>query len=114
MGIPLRVIDGAPPRWSGERLPGMMWRDPRYDETGRECWWVVLPNNRPGEGATEITWRTTDRASDPPHDMWDVQGVPPLITVTPSIDVEFWTRAGERDGSYWHGHITNGELVAAE
>jgi hypothetical protein len=109
--IPLRIVDGFPPIWTGDRQPGMMWRDPRYDDAGRECWWIVLPNSRPGEGATEITWRTTDRASAPPHEMWNVTGTPPLITVTPSVDVEFWTREGVRDGSYWHGFITNGELV---
>lgn len=111
MGIPLRVVDGPPAPWAGGREAGMMWRDPRYDDAGCECWWIVLPNDRPGEGATEITWRTTDRSSDAPHEMWEVTGTPPLITVTPSIDVEFWTRDGVRDGSYWHGFITDGELV---
>jgi hypothetical protein len=46
--------------------------------------------------------------------MWDVSGEPPLLTVTPSIDVECWVlRDGEtvREGSYWHGFITNGAFA---
>ena len=114
-GIPLRVLD-APPE--GESEPGMMWRYPGGDEGGRECWWVVLPNTKPRAPgyASEITWRTTDRASSPPHEMWEVVGTPPLITVSPSIDVECWvSRDGQtvREGSYWHGWIRNGELISA-
>jgi hypothetical protein len=48
--------------------------------------------------------------------MWEVSGTPPLITVSPSIDVcRFVQRDGEwvRDGSYWHGWIRAGELVGA-
>lgn len=109
MGIPLRIVDKAP---AGEREPGMMWRYPRGDVPGRECWWIVLPNTR-SDGATEISWCTTDHASSPPHEMWDVTGAPPAITVSPSIDVEHWTRAGVRDGSYWHGFIRNGMIDPA-
>jgi hypothetical protein len=110
-GIPLRIV-GKPPE--DGREPGLMWRYPPGDEAGRECWWIVLPNTR-GD-STEVSWRTTDRASDPPHEMWEVSGTPPLLTVSPSIDVEFWRMAdGQpvRDGSYWHGWIRNGELVEA-
>jgi hypothetical protein len=108
MGIPLRIVGWQP---HSQRQPGMMWRDPAGDISNRECWCVVLPNDRRDERAAEIIWCTTDVASDPPHEMWDVSGTPPLLTVTPSIDVEFWRPDGVRDGSYWHGHITNGELV---
>lgn len=87
-------------------------------EPGRECWWIELPNDDPRLGTPghpgDISWRTTDRASDPPHELWDVTGEAPLLTVTPSIDVlAFVVHDGEtvRDGSYWHGFITNGELV---
>lgn len=123
MGIPLRIVD----RFS-DREPGAMWRYERGDAEGRECWWVVLPNTRLPladalrlereahidsgySGPTEIAWRTTDRAYDPPHAMWEVSGTPPLITVTPSIDVMCLLPDGTRDGSYWHGFITNGEIV---
>jgi hypothetical protein len=92
-----------------------MWRYPDRDEPGRECWWIALPNTR-GDGM-EITWRTTDRASSPPHEMWDLTGTPPRITVNPSVDVEFWRNGPDgkavRDGSYWHGWIRDGELVPA-
>lgn len=111
MSIPLRIVEPFPPG-HGQREPGLMWRYPPGDVPGRECWWIVLPNWKPDPGGyMEISWRTTDRASSPPHVMWDVTGAPPLITVTPSVDVECWRSDGTRDGSYWHGCITNGELV---
>lgn len=113
--IPLRVINGPP---DGEREPGMMWRYPDGDEGGRECWWIVLPNTKPlAPGyALEVSWRTTDRASHAPHEMWQVTGTAPALTVSPSIDAECWgEREGQpvREGSYWHGWIRNGELVDA-
>lgn len=115
-GIRLYIVSEPPP--DSERLPGAMWRYPDGDEGGRECWWIVLPNTKPQAAgyASEISWRTTDRASSPPHEMWEVVGTPPLITVSPSIDVECWrTVDGQtvRDGSYWHGFITNGEMTPA-
>ena len=109
--VPLRIVDEPP---DGHRTPGLMWRYPPGDEPGRECWWIVLPNTR-GDGL-EISWRTTDRASSPPHEMWDVTGTAPALTVSPSVDVEFWrTVDGQpvRDGSYWHGHIRTGVLIQA-
>jgi Family of unknown function (DUF6527) len=110
-GIPLRIV-GEPPQ--GDREPGLMWRYPAGDEAGRECWWIILPNTRNDRAG--ISWRTTDRASLPPHEMWDVTGTAPALTVHPSIDVEYWRPVdGQmvRDGSYWHGWIRNGELVNA-
>lgn len=114
-GIPLRIVDKRP---RGEAEPGMMWRYPHGDTGSRECWWIVLPNTKPQAPgyASEISWRTTDRASKPPHEMWEVSGTPPLITVSPSIDAECWVvRDGQeiREGSYWHGWIRNGELTPA-
>lgn len=119
MGIPLRIVEPFPEG----REPGMMWRYPSGDEDGRECWWIVLPPHpdlgTPGH-PSQISWKTTDRASDPPHEMWTVSGTSPLITVTPSIDVMRFVRGPDdaegkptwvREGSYWHGYITNGELV---
>jgi hypothetical protein len=111
MGIRLRITEPFPGEQAEagrQREPGMMWRYPPGDVPGRECWWIVLPGGT--NEYMEISWRTTDRASAAPHEMWDVTGTPPLITVTPSIDVEQWEN-GVRAGSYWHGHITNGELV---
>lgn len=114
MNIPLRIVGAFPEA----RKPGMMWRDPTGDEAGRECWRIILPDPRglcglcgkPG-AVSEIAWRTADRASSPPHEMRTVTGAAPLLTVTPSIDVEYRTPANVRDGSYWHGFIANGELV---
>jgi hypothetical protein len=118
----LRIVDKPP--W-GDREVGMMWRYPSGDEGGRECWWVVLPMTHPDIGKPghpgEISWRTTDRASTAPHQMWGVTGTPPVITVTPSLDVCRFVKGpvvdGKqtyvREGSYWHGFITNGELVGA-
>ena len=114
MTIPLRIVEVFP---AGERTPGMMWRYTPGDADGLECWWIVLPNTKPllPGFVSEVSWRTTDKASRPPHAKWTVSGTAPLLTVTPSIDVECWLRqpdgASVRDGSYWHGFITNGELV---
>lgn len=112
----LHIVESFPER---PREPGAMWRYPEGDDPDRECWWIVLPRHpdmgTPGHPG-EISWRTTDRASAPPHQRWEVQGTPPLLTVTPSIDVlRFVERDGKhvRDGSYWHGWIRNGELVSA-
>ena len=116
-GIPLRIVDVSPER---PREPGMCWRYTEGDVPGRECWWIVLPDPRGLTGTpgcvSEVSWRTTDRATDPPHEMWDVTGTPPALTVSPSIDVECWRVVnGEsvRDGSYWHGWIRNGVLEPA-
>jgi hypothetical protein len=111
MGIPLRIIDKPP---AADREPGQMWRYPPGDEGGRECWWIVLPNDR--SDSVEVSWRTTDKASKPPHEMWDVSGAAPALTVSPSIDVEFWRVVdgkSVREGSYWHGWIRGVELVPA-
>lgn len=113
--VPLHIVDKPPP---GELQPGMMWRYPPGDEGGRECWWIALPNTKPQAPGycSEVSWRTTDRASSAPHEMWQVSGMPPLITVSPSIDVECWImRDGHavREGSYWHGWIRDGMLTDA-
>lgn len=115
MSIPLRIVEPFSGE-HGQREPGTMWRYERGDADGRECWWIVLPNWHPEAGPSEVSWRTTDRASKPPHEMWAVSGEPPNLTVTPSIDIERWVPNGTpggfaRDGSHWHGFITNGELV---
>jgi hypothetical protein len=114
--IPLRIVD--PPPVHEHRQPGMMFRYPLGDIPNRECWWVVLPNTKPqGPGyCDEVAWRTTDRESDPPHELWSVTGTPPAITVSPSIDVECWMqREGQKEpvheGSYWHGHIQAGMIT---
>ena len=111
-GIPLRIVEPFPE----QEEPGMMWRYPANDLPDRECWWVVLPNTKPAAPgyATHIAWLTTDKASEPPHQMWDVTGTPPMITANPSIDAECWImRDGElvREGSYWHGWIKEGMIV---
>lgn len=40
--------------------------------------------------------------TDPPHGYWTRTGVPPLVTVTPSINV---------NNDDWHGYLTNGVLT---
>lgn len=97
-----------------------MWRTPAGDEAGRECWWIMLPMEHPELGVpghpSRLCWLTTDRASEPPHQMWDVSGTPPLITVSPSIDVLRYVKRGDefvREGSYWHGWIRDGIMSPA-
>lgn len=112
--IPLVICQEKPPY--GKRVPGEMWRSESSDIPGRECWWIELPNSKPsGPGyASEITWRTTDRASSPPHELWEVTGEPPYITVSPSIDVECWVNRNGvpvREGSYFHGWIKDGFIT---
>lgn len=114
--IALRLVDPFPPY--EEREAGMVWRYEGGDTDGRESWWVELPRTHPDIGTTghpgSVSWRTTDRASAPPHQMWEVAGEPPNLTVTPSIDVQRYVLrdgATVRDGSYWHGWITDGKIV---
>jgi hypothetical protein len=112
----LRIVEKFP---AEERVPGMMWRYPPGDLPDRECWWIVLPNTKPtGPGyPSQISWRTTDRDTKPPHSLWSVSGEAPNLTVRPSIDVECWIRGPDgksvRDGSHWHGWITDGQLSPA-
>ena len=78
--------------------PGAMWRWPEKDIDGRECWLIVLPNKA---GA----WWTTYRA-EPGGVLWEVTGVPPKLTVHPSIN------AGDGPGpGNWHGWIKDGVLT---
>lgn len=97
-----------------------MWRYQPGDDAGRECWWIVLPDTSgdvgtPGHPGV-LSWRTTDRASDPPHELWGVTGAAPNLTVTPSIDILRFVRNAEgkheRQGSYFHGFITNGVITS--
>lgn len=121
--IPLRVLDHAVSR--AEAKPGDCWRYSEGDAEGRECWWIMLPDTSGDVGTPShpgaLSWRTTDRASDPPHEMWNVSGEPPNLTVTPSIDILRFVRnpayveGGDqpmhiREGSYFHGFITNGVI----
>lgn len=76
--------------------PGAMWREPEFDRDGREAWVIVLPN-RAGDWWT--TW-------DSPQGMWQVDGEPPKITVSPSIN------AGDGPGpGNWHGWIKDGVMT---
>lgn len=120
--IPLHVLDHHANR--DEAQPGDCWR---YGD----AWWIILPDTSGDVGTPGhpgiLSWRTTDRASDPPHLPWDVTGVPPALTVTPSIDIlRFvrnpaydWDKKPEeqpgvpshfREGSYFHGFITDGMI----
>jgi hypothetical protein len=110
----LRIV----PSFPEVREAGMMWRYPAGDVEGRECWWIVLPSDDPRIGTpghpSRLTFLTTERAADPPHEMWEVTGEPPNITVHPSIDVMAYDKTtNERDGSYWHGWIKDGVMSPA-
>ena len=41
-------------------------------------------------------------ASDEPHEYWTRTGTPPMITVTPSLNV---------NNEQWHGWLRDGELI---
>lgn len=93
MRIPLCIVEPYPE----VEEPGMMWRDPTADVPGRENWYIVLP-----EG---YWWHTTAggwKSGEKPCG-WEVSGIPPNITVTPSIFCD--------PPNGWHGWITNGEIV---
>lgn len=87
--------------WYKPETWGAMWRTPEHDLPDRESWCIVLPN---GAGI----WNTTEHASlrEPggygKGPLWDVTGMPPDITVKPSIDAGLLG---------WHGWITNGEMT---
>ncbi len=100
MSAELRIIEPPEHIFGARReLPaGSRWRHPEHDRDGRACWMIVLPNEAG-------VWETTMATGSPPT-MWDVTGVPPKITVSPSIDC----RSGE---SRWHGFIRAGRLVEA-
>ncbi len=102
----LRIIDRNGQEWA--QLPddywkrpeywGLMWRMPGEDTPDREAWFIVLPNGAGG-------WTTTDHAavhgSLELGPRWDVTGVPPKLTVSPSIDAS----------PEWHGWIKDGVMT---
>lgn len=71
--------------------PGAMWHEPELDGEHGECWAVVLPDG--------YVWRTNVSGSD---GYWEVSGIPPHISVSPSID--------NSGNGGWHGHITLGVM----
>jgi uncharacterized protein DUF6527 len=78
--------------------PGAMIRAAWYDEYAAqpgESWIIALPDG--GE------WITTQKAAD--GGLWAVTGVPPAITVSPSI----WHNAP----AGWHGWVRDGMLIDA-
>jgi len=101
MSTKLHIVDPPPEEdfnyYSYIDDPGAMFRWPDFDTEDREGWCISLPN-RAG------LWWTTYKASGT-NEMWDVIGVPPNITVKPSIN------AGDDPGpGNWHGFITNGVM----
>ena len=97
----LRIVDRVVTDFE-DLQPGDMWRNMSLDEPDRECWFVLLAWARRADGLWPVLWRTTAKvANRQPPSYWDIQGTPPNITVRPSINVV----------GYWHGFITNGELV---
>lgn len=101
MSARLHIVDppeGEPRQWSYNVDPGAMFRYPEFDRDGRECWCIALPNK------AGLWWTTYE--ADGSGEMWDVTGVPPNITVSPSIN------AGDGPGvGNWHGFIKDGEMT---
>ena len=93
-GVPLRVIEGPAEGagWGGIQ-PGDMWAD----ECVPGAWIVMLPNR--------TVWRTWEHAAGTGR-QWEVAGVAPNLTVSPSI-------RDQTPGSEWHGWIRGGMLVPA-
>ncbi len=101
--LPLPWMFGPGAMWAGSypahwesrvvQLPEQYWRE--------HTWYVVLPN-RAGTfclDQSEITFdNQTRKVVYGAH--WTWTGVPPNVTVTPSINAE----------PGWHGHLTNGQL----
>lgn len=100
MTTPLRIIDTPPAGTSYyDPEPGDMWLCPNaggsHDVEGRDpCWCIRLP----GGG---YVFHTNMESSNENEGLWDVSGVPPRITVKPSINV---------GPEIWHGWITDGAL----
>jgi hypothetical protein len=95
-----RLPDGTEFAWFGDpgkaAPPGTMlrahWHDDYAGTERGESWLVVLPDGG--------TWITTQQATGGGY--WTVTGIPPAITVSPSI----WHNAPHG----WHGHIRDGVL----
>ena len=100
-----RLWKGAPERKIyplRENPPGAMWvsdwfpqEGPNGEWTGPDgkVWCVMLPGG--------VEWIVYSYSSDTPRRKWSVQGEPPNITVSPSIN---------QKGLY-HGHIKNGVIT---
>jgi hypothetical protein len=116
MPAQLHIVERPDSRWDFIGDPGAMWRAPEHDRSpgdplcpeGREAWYVVLPNRAGLWWTTLESWEkaTDTEPAHPSGKLWTVEGEPPNITVTPSID------AGENDKPHgWHGHINNGVMT---
>ena len=84
--------DGAP------RVGAMVWRNhesPTYDSDPRPLPHLVVMTPA-GLFCIDCS------ATDPPHGHWERRGEPPIVTVTPSINI---------NREAWHGWLTNGVLV---
>lgn len=95
MSTTLHIVD--PPKeelffWIFKDDAGAMFRWEPFDKNDREAWCIVLPN---GAG---LWWTTYE--DDDSHQLWDVSGEPPNITVSPSINA-----------GVWHGFITDGVMT---
>lgn len=93
---------------------GDVWDSP-WMHNSPDCWSVRLPNN-----LDWFTWMVASNCTHDgmiekdangkvtlvhPHKCWTVNGTPPDLDVSPSIQMD---KGGSRD---WHGHIQNGKLV---
>ena|SRR6202035_531570 len=99
MSTNLRVID-TPKGWMPSNWyppdnveGGDCWRQPELDQPDRESWGIMLPNKAG-------VWFTTDRSGGD-RNLWEVTGIPPNLTVNPSIN----------SAPHWHGWIQNGIMI---
>ncbi len=101
MGIKLRII---PAEGAFEKAEvGDMWRTPKNDHDGRECWHIRLPDKGVNPNWGNYWYTTAGTQDSNGWNAWEVTGEPPNITVSPSINI-----LGENG---WHGHIKEGEIV---
>lgn len=82
----------------GEHVGAMVWRRHQLEEYDSDP--RPLPHLGVMTPAGLICLDCSD--TDPPHGYWTRTGEPPLVTVTPSLNV---------NNEQWHGWLTNGELA---
>lgn len=101
MGTHCFMVDEVSDCWTEQgrpRVGAMAWRHHTLDEHDLD------PRPLPHLGVmTPAGLVCLDcPESDPPYGKWTRTGVPPAVTVTPSLNV---------NREQWHGHLRNGELV---
>lgn len=95
------MVDRVMDAWDdggAERVGAMMWRRHEHAE------YDVDPRPFPHLGVMTAAGLVCLDCpeTDPPHSYWTRTGEPPMVTVTPSLNV---------NNEQWHGWLTNGELT---